>query len=60
MDREDLELPPATTAAAAYQQLFPQLSELPVGYAVNGAIGRGSVTLQDGDELVFLPPVGGG
>ncbi|MSQ03096.1 MAG: MoaD/ThiS family protein [Myxococcales bacterium] len=34
--------------------------ELPVAYAVNQERVAGTTALCDGDEVVFLPPLGGG
>lgn len=36
------------------------LAESQVRYAVNGSYVEGSVLLQEGDELVIVPPVAGG
>lgn len=57
--QEDVVLPEGTTAAAAFDHLFPALG-LPVAFAVNEAMVPGTTTLHDGDELAFLPPLGGG
>lgn len=47
------------TAAGAYAVLgLPE--GLPVAYAVNQERVPGTTVLGDGDELVFLPPLGGG
>lgn len=56
---EVVELPAGTTAATAFDHLFPGLG-LPVAYAVNQEMVPGSTPLADGDELAFLPPLGGG
>jgi molybdopterin synthase sulfur carrier subunit len=57
-------------SASSLDQLFaglePELASALRGdrirLAVNGAVftDRGAVSLQDGDELAFLPPVSGG
>lgn len=58
-EAESVELEPGTTAAAAYLALgLP--AALPVAYAVNAERVPPTTVLADGDELVFLPPVGGG
>jgi len=52
---------PGTTLADLYRSLFPgALAALPVGYARNAVIARGADVICDGDEIAFLPPVGGG
>lgn len=56
---ERVELPTGTSARDAYAILgLP--SALPVAYAVNQLRVDGGTVLRDGDELVFLPPLGGG
>ena len=51
-----------TTAEMLYTTLFPThaTAQLRVGFAVNLLQVDGSTTLKDGDELAFLPPLGGG
>lgn len=56
---EAVELPEGCTAAAAFALLFPGL-ELRVAYAVNQATVPGATVLRPGDEVAFLPPLGGG
>lgn len=56
---DTLDVSPGTTAATLYTSLFTE-PRPPVGYAVNQAHAPGSTVLQDGDEVVFLPPIGGG
>lgn len=56
---ETLELPDGTTAAEAYATVFPGLG-LRVAYAVNQATVPGDTVLRPGDEVAFLPPLGGG
>jgi len=52
---------PGTTLAALYRSLFSDaLAALPVGYARNAVLARGTDVIEDGDEIAFLPPVGGG
>ena len=59
---EEVEVTPGTTAKALYDQLFPPGPEgqLPVLFAVNRAYVAGSATLTAGDEVAFIPPLGGG
>ncbi len=51
-----------TTAAELYEKLFPaELGErISVGFAVNKSMVSGSTLLSGGDEVAFIPPVGGG
>jgi len=51
-----------TTVAELYEQLFPKSSggQILVGMAVNHLQVPGETVLQEGDEVVFLPPLGGG
>jgi len=59
---EDFELPEGWSVAAIYAELFPPGPEgaIPVGFAVNQIYVRGDHQPQDGDEVAFIPPVGGG
>lgn len=61
-DEELVELPPGTTAAQAYRLLFPPGSQgqLPVLFAIDRSYVKGETPLADGDELAFIPPLGGG
>ncbi len=56
---EEVELPEGVTAAEAYRALCPPAA-LPVAYAINQATARPDTVLRAGDEVAFLPPVGGG
>lgn len=56
---EPVELPEGTTAAGAFAALFPGLA-LRVAYAVNQATVPPDTVLHAGDEIAFLPPLGGG
>ena len=60
--QERVELTPGETVDALYERLFPPGPEgrLPVGYAVNREYVRAGCRLADGDEVAFIPPVGGG
>ncbi len=58
-DDETIEVAPATTIGALYATLFPE-PRLPVGYARNAQYVAGDTFLADGDEVVFIPPIGGG
>ncbi len=56
---ERVELPAGTTAAQAFAALFPGLA-LRVAYAVNQSTVASDTVLHEGDEVAFLPPLGGG
>lgn len=56
---EELEVADGLTAAEVYATLCPP-ADLPVAYVVNGATAAGATRVAEGDELAFLPPVGGG
>ncbi len=56
---ESREISPGSTAASLYRDLgLP--AALPVAFAVNQERVAGTTVLCDGDEVVFLPPLGGG
>ena len=67
-DRLQVAVPTATTVRELWQHLVavaPQLQRTSkmiasTAYAVNGDWATGDQTLQDGDEVAFLPPVSGG
>ena len=52
-------LAPGETIGALYRRLFPP-AELPVAYVLNRETVRADAPLAAGDEVAFLPPVGGG
>lgn len=59
------ELPDGSTALAAWRSLaadFPAMAPLEpsISCAVNEEYARMTITLHDGDEVAFLPPVSGG
>lgn len=58
-DEEWVEVAGGTTLGGLFRQLFPGL-DLPVAHARNHAHAASDDLVQDGDEVVFLPPVGGG
>lgn len=62
LDEEAVELVEGETLAGLYDRLFPAgpAGRLPVSYARNHAWARGTDLPQDGDEVSFLPPIGGG
>ncbi len=59
---EEVELDAATSVEALYGKLFPPGpgGVLPVMYAVNQAYVDPGQVLADGDEVAFIPPLGGG
>lgn len=61
-DHEEIELLPGETAGALYARLFPPGPQgaLPVAFARNLEYVEGGAVLADGDEVAFLPPLGGG
>lgn len=61
-DEEALEVPSGTTLGGLYASLFPPGpgGALPVAYARNLVYASPSDVLADGDEVAFLPPIGGG
>lgn len=64
-DGEDVELPDGATPAAARDLLaerYPALAGiLPrCAVAINRAYAPAETRLRDGDELAFIPPLGGG
>ena len=58
-DRDELHLADGATAADAYAASGCPAG-LRVGYAVNEAFVGPDTVLADGDEVAFLPPLGGG
>lgn len=59
---EQIDVANGTTVRSLYRTLCPPQpeGELPVGFARNGDhVGPDSL-IEDGDVVVFLPPVGGG
>ncbi len=56
---EVVDLPAPLTVADAYRHLGLPV-DLPVAFAVNLERVAGSTLLNDGDEVAFLPPLGGG
>ncbi len=56
---EEVEVPVGTTLGDLYASLFPG-DRVPVAYAVNQVYAAASEAPSDGDEVCFLPPLGGG
>lgn len=61
-DSESVALEPGETAGELYQRLVRDKGQgrLPVLYSVNHAYAQATQVLRDGDEVAFLPPLGGG
>jgi molybdopterin converting factor subunit 1 len=64
-DGEDLAIPvgaKVNQARAALIERYPQLATMLAGCAaaVNRAYASAETALNEGDELVFIPPLGGG
>ena len=59
---ESVELVDGETAEGLYARLVPDdgRGRLPVLYAVNHSYAAPTQALRDGDEVAFLPPLGGG
>jgi molybdopterin converting factor small subunit len=59
---ETVNVEPGTTVRALYAELFPPGRDgaLPVLFAVNRAYVGPQHVLVAGDELAFIPPLGGG
>lgn len=59
---EEVALMPGETLGQLYSRLFPPRPDgiLPVAYARNQAYARANDLPEDGDEISFLPPIGGG
>ena len=58
-DSERVVVSEGTTARQLYAQLF-EPPRVPVQVAVQHRVVPMETVLRDGDEVVFLPPVGGG
>ena len=59
---EEIELQGSPTVGELYRARFPPgpLGLLPVAFAVNKVYARADQVVEDGDEVAFLPPLGGG
>jgi molybdopterin converting factor subunit 1 len=60
--QENCELETGDTVGQLYDRLFPanESERLPVAFAVNQTYVQGEHLLRDGDEVAFIPPIGGG
>ena len=61
-DTESMSVPQGCTLAELYHQVFPPgpHGSLPIAYARNEEYASSEDVISDGDEIVFLPPLGGG
>lgn len=61
-ESEELDVPAGVTVAALYRSLFPPVGgqSLRVMYAVNQSWAPPDHPLAEGDEVAFIPPLGGG
>ena len=61
-DSEVLMVEEGSTLSEIYTQLFPPGPEgaLPIAFALNQEYATGEAVAKNGDEVVFLPPLGGG
>ena len=61
-DEEALSIQPGETVGALYARLFPAGADgaLPIMFAVNQQYVAATHVLCSGDEVVFIPPLGGG
>ena len=59
---EELHVEAGTSVGMLYQSLFPPSSRgsMPVMYAINQVYVKSSQVLEAGDEIAFIPPLGGG
>ncbi len=61
LDMEEVDVRPGDTVKELYYRLFPgKERDLPVAYARNAAHTSSDTPVQSGDEVAFLPPLGGG
>lgn len=62
VEEEDVELQPGDTLRSLYHRLCPEQAAggLPVAYACNHAYAEATHQPAAGDEISFLPPIGGG
>ena len=56
---EEVSVTEGETLQALYERLFEE-PRVPVAYARNHAHAQAADRIEDGDEVAFLPPVGGG
>ncbi len=61
-EQHTVAITPGETAQALYERLVPEEGggRLPVLFVVNHHYAKPDRPLHDGDEVAFLPPLGGG
>jgi len=57
---EWIEIAPQTAAGELFARLFPDEAGAAIAICVNRARTTAAHRLSDGDEVAFLPPLGGG
>lgn len=57
---EEIDVPEGITLARLFTDLFPASAALPVAFARNQRYAESDEVVSDGDEVAFLPPLGGG
>lgn len=60
IEAEEVELPEGCTVEQLFHRLFPEGGLPPVAFTRNRQVVGGDVVLEPGDEVSFLPPLGGG
>jgi len=62
LEIETVEVPPGTTLENLFELLFPDQAQaaLSVGFALHHHLVSPNTVLEDGAEVAFLPPFGGG
>ncbi len=62
MNADTVEVAEGTSVSELYSMVFPPEAEgqIPVMYAVNQRYVSSDHVLSEGDELAFVPPLGGG
>ncbi|MBX2796189.1 MAG: MoaD/ThiS family protein [Myxococcales bacterium] len=62
VEEELVQIEPGERLVDLYHRLFPPTPQgtLPVAYARNLTYAQGDEIPEDGDEISFLPPIGGG
>ena len=59
---DSIDVQPGVTVGQLYASLFPpsEAGHLPIMFAVNEAYVHADRILENGDEVAFIPPLGGG
>jgi molybdopterin converting factor subunit 1 len=61
-DQEKCDVQHGESIEALYDRLFPgpAADRIPVGFALNQTYVPATTLLNDGDDVAFVPPIGGG